>query len=265
MDLDSVVDLTERHALEVQIMEFGQIPKQIFQVPHPSRLKPDLLTRLPSPGKFILTLNDQLNFFLAISGLQNRKADILATHRETVTCVASFGDVAVSVGRDAVLKEFSFSSKQLIRSVNLSKAGISACVMLPNQRTVALGTFDNVMYAQFVFSLNFFLKHPFSLIYDLERSKVVDELHAHEDAVCTLCWSEVSRILVSASWDGSLLVWHCADNGRLKSTPIERFYRDSGIMCAALDKYVVCFPLWEEQWRIKGGSNGQWRSNPSPA
>lgn len=52
MDLDSVADLTERHALEVQIMEFGQIPKQIFQVPHPLRLKPDLLTGIPSPGTF---------------------------------------------------------------------------------------------------------------------------------------------------------------------------------------------------------------------
>lgn len=31
------MDLNERHALEVQIMEFGQIPKQVFTVPHPRR------------------------------------------------------------------------------------------------------------------------------------------------------------------------------------------------------------------------------------
>jgi factor associated with neutral sphingomyelinase activation len=37
MDLDSIHDLNQRHALEVQIMEFGQIPKQIFTLPHPQR------------------------------------------------------------------------------------------------------------------------------------------------------------------------------------------------------------------------------------
>ncbi|KAJ9595217.1 hypothetical protein L9F63_013478, partial [Diploptera punctata] len=38
VNLDSIRDLNQRHALEVQIMEFGQIPKQIFTVPHPQRL-----------------------------------------------------------------------------------------------------------------------------------------------------------------------------------------------------------------------------------
>lgn len=37
IDLDSIGNFNERHALEVQIMEFGQIPKQIFKVPHPQR------------------------------------------------------------------------------------------------------------------------------------------------------------------------------------------------------------------------------------
>jgi hypothetical protein len=37
VDLDSIHDLNQRHALEVQIMEFGQIPKQIFTLPHPQR------------------------------------------------------------------------------------------------------------------------------------------------------------------------------------------------------------------------------------
>ena len=39
VDLSSESDFGKRHALEVQIMEFGQIPKQLFTVPHPSRLQ----------------------------------------------------------------------------------------------------------------------------------------------------------------------------------------------------------------------------------
>lgn len=40
VDLDKVKDLTARHALEVQISEFGQIPKQIFDKPHVSKTIP---------------------------------------------------------------------------------------------------------------------------------------------------------------------------------------------------------------------------------
>lgn len=37
VDLNSIKDWNQRHALEIQIMEFGQIPKQVFFKPHPSR------------------------------------------------------------------------------------------------------------------------------------------------------------------------------------------------------------------------------------
>eukprot|EP01017_Pseudomicrothorax_dubius_P044670 TRINITY_DN7572_c0_g3_i1.p1 TRINITY_DN7572_c0_g3~~TRINITY_DN7572_c0_g3_i1.p1 ORF type:complete len:822 (+),score=154.42 TRINITY_DN7572_c0_g3_i1:59-2524(+) len=37
VDLDSVTDQIERKGLRVQINEFGQTPKQLFRIPHPSR------------------------------------------------------------------------------------------------------------------------------------------------------------------------------------------------------------------------------------
>lgn len=69
VDLDSIVDLNERHALEVQIMEFGQIPKQVFKVPHPKRkvglkllLEPDQIVpeKNEKDGKF--TVQTQLMY-----------------------------------------------------------------------------------------------------------------------------------------------------------------------------------------------------------
>lgn len=48
IDLNAIQDWNQRHALEVQIMEFGQIPKQIFEKPH--------------PPKTCLLLNDFKNF-----------------------------------------------------------------------------------------------------------------------------------------------------------------------------------------------------------
>lgn len=35
--MDTIRDINDRHGLEIQIMEFGQIPKQIFTLPHPKR------------------------------------------------------------------------------------------------------------------------------------------------------------------------------------------------------------------------------------
>lgn len=37
MDLDTIRDANDRLGIEIQIMEFGQIPKQIFALPHPKR------------------------------------------------------------------------------------------------------------------------------------------------------------------------------------------------------------------------------------
>lgn len=61
VDLDSITDPNERHTLEVQIMEFGQIPKQVFQVPHPKRRKP--LQMLIEP-QIQVEMNSKLTFNL---------------------------------------------------------------------------------------------------------------------------------------------------------------------------------------------------------
>lgn len=36
--MDDIVNLEDRYALEIQISEFGQVPKQIFTTPHPGRV-----------------------------------------------------------------------------------------------------------------------------------------------------------------------------------------------------------------------------------
>ena len=36
--MEKIHDLEERYALEVQIGEFGQVPKQLFASPHPARI-----------------------------------------------------------------------------------------------------------------------------------------------------------------------------------------------------------------------------------
>ena len=38
VDMEKIYDLEERYAMEVQIGEFGQVPKQLFTSPHPARI-----------------------------------------------------------------------------------------------------------------------------------------------------------------------------------------------------------------------------------
>lgn len=72
IDLDTVQDINDRHGLEVQIMEFGQIPKQVFTLPHPKRLAsaPNLLH-----SKTLLTLSETL-----ASGVVSYIFSLLHTH-----------------------------------------------------------------------------------------------------------------------------------------------------------------------------------------
>lgn len=37
VNIDTVADPIERRAIELQINEFGQTPKQLFKIPHPPR------------------------------------------------------------------------------------------------------------------------------------------------------------------------------------------------------------------------------------
>lgn len=66
VDLASITDLNERHALEVQIMEFGQIPKQVFKVPHPQRILGTPITTEPYQIEEIKNINGTIFFFLIL-------------------------------------------------------------------------------------------------------------------------------------------------------------------------------------------------------
>ena len=54
VDLDKINDLTTRHAMEVQISEFGQIPKLLFDKPHVPRNMKMPISRGVSEGKLVV-------------------------------------------------------------------------------------------------------------------------------------------------------------------------------------------------------------------
>lgn len=116
VDLDHVNDLTKRHALEVQISEFGQVPKQLFTKPHVPRLCSNEWRRLSSVDRDhvpdVVDTNTQLlvDSFKAITFLANYQ-----THKDLISSVLVDGNVVVSTGKDGLLKCYNTKEKRQIR------------------------------------------------------------------------------------------------------------------------------------------------------
>ncbi|KAF5306415.1 hypothetical protein FQA39_LY08924 [Lamprigera yunnana] len=187
VDLDSIHDLNKRHALEVQIMEFGQIPKQLFKVPHPQR-KPKLQLLKP-----ILTeevKEDSLGPWKTLNSLHLES--VFNTHKDVVSSllITSNENQIISVGYDSKLKVFSLPQNRQIRSANIGSMPLSSIIQLPNTNTLVIGSFDNNI-----------------ILYDLDFGKITQSVIAHEDAVTCLAWGKKCQLLASGSSDCTVKIW----------------------------------------------------------
>lgn len=158
VDLDQVFDLEQRYALEVQIGEFGQVPKQIFTSPHPERLLPNKISldeadvdcnALPAS---IHRLNESVDV------IKYWKHDMTGmkmicdykVHQEPLSSVAMSVDNlwVFSSSHDSKLRMYSVEEMQIVRSVPLGdKINISCCFPMPNNKTVLIGSWDHSICA----------------------------------------------------------------------------------------------------------------------
>lgn len=121
--------MNDRHALEVQIMEFGQVPKQLFTKPHVKRITHQITKPLVKEKTPFNTMECMKTIEL---------------HKEAVTCILRVDSKVISVGKDGTLKVFDTGLCKQIRSVVLSSTPLSSCVMVDGN-TVAVGSWDNEM------------------------------------------------------------------------------------------------------------------------
>nr|CAD7574462.1 unnamed protein product [Timema californicum] len=228
VDLDSIKDLNQRHALEVQIMEFGQIPKHIFTLPHPHRLM-GLPPTLATSHSCDFSENDFRDVQECVQSLTGHvvwhRTETLMTvalfqsHKESVcaTALSGSGQFVVSVGQDSLLKMYSLSEKRQVRSVTLSSMALSSCIVLPDEKTLIVGCWNNSI-----------------ILYNLEFGRIVDSIRAHEDAVSCLCWTNSTQMLVSGSWDCSIRIWQgMAEGKRIKPATalVAQLDHDAHITC----------------------------------
>ncbi|CAH2067235.1 unnamed protein product, partial [Iphiclides podalirius] len=176
VDLECVYDMNDRHALEVQIMEFGQVPKQLFTKPHVKRAA----QAVPRPF-------NQQDTGMRPASLEC--VDIIRLHKEAVTCAIRQSSRIISVGRDGTLKVYDLAQGKQMRSVVLCSTPLSSCVMV-DEHIVAAGSWDNEIY-----------------LYNVEYGRVVESFRAHDDSVSCLLWLTEDRLLISGGWDGVVRVW----------------------------------------------------------
>lgn len=120
IDLDKINDLAKRHALEVQISEFGQIPKQLFTRPHVQKIvpKPIQMRKLSSIdtewfAKDETDTNDENRMENTYETLT--LAASYQTHKNLICFVLIDGKMVISTGKDGLLKCYNMDEKRQIR------------------------------------------------------------------------------------------------------------------------------------------------------
>ncbi|XP_059617028.1 protein FAN-like [Phlebotomus argentipes] len=195
VDLDGVTDIADRHALEVQISEFGQVPKQLFTRPHVPRVVTNSQSGSLSPSA-PKSSDDELLPLLKELSLQVK----YSAHKDVITSVVVDGKCIISTGKDGVLKCYDFENQKQLRSVPVTSMPISSCIKLPGVNIVVLGSWDNSIVS-----------------YDLDYGRTTNVITAHDDAVSCLAYITSLGLVVSGSWDCSVKIWKGFDKNSLPS------------------------------------------------
>lgn len=228
VDLEAVSDWNHRHALEIQIMEFGQIPKQVFFRPHPQRKTP-VVDRMLSLNTTECVESICEPTTIAAEVIKDMvEVKRISSYRDEVTAVALTSDnrQCVSVSKDSILKIHCVQTGEQERSVPLSNMSLSSVLVLPS--TVIAGSWDSTIIA-----------------YDVECSRVIDSCLGHDDAVSCLGWADSTNMLFSGSWDCCIRVWQLQrpppyEPIRPATALVTQLEHDTKVLCLDIDSKNTC-------------------------
>ncbi|WIA38602.1 hypothetical protein OEZ86_001912 [Tetradesmus obliquus] len=127
VDISTVTSLQELKALETQINEFGQTPKQLFTHPHPARL---VQPAAPDPATVFNHTSSSNSSSNSSKQLMVKKS--LRLQPEPLTAVAALSDGHVVVaGHSGLLRVLEAPQLSTVRSVKLSEEDLLCLSLLP--------------------------------------------------------------------------------------------------------------------------------------
>lgn len=120
IDLENINDLAKRHALEVQISEFGQIPKQLFTKPHVQKIvpKPIQMRKMSSIDAECIAEDETDTTSENVTENSFQSLTFLATyqsHKNLICYVLIDGKMVISTGKDGLLKCYNMEEKRQFR------------------------------------------------------------------------------------------------------------------------------------------------------
>lgn len=228
VDMDKISNLEERYALEVQIGEFGQVPKQLFTSPHPQRSAIQDVEDASSNGGVdssgssrpaSLRVDDESfpTKYWKGNVKDLRMVCDYKVHKEALSTVAMSVDNLwiFSASHGTMLRMYSLEEMHLLRSVSIgSQINLSCCYPLPNNKTVMLGSWDNSICA-----------------YSIEYGRTYQFNGAHRDAISCMDWR--SGVLATGSWDATVKVWQCHEVN-LEHDLLAQLEHSSQVSCLSL-------------------------------
>ncbi|KAI9565432.1 hypothetical protein GHT06_009224 [Daphnia sinensis] len=208
VDLCTVIDPVTRLMYEIQILEFGQIPRQLFTKPHPARFA----GLIPTPLSLMTSPDLQNGSREEEDGVENRTRSwsqsrlcnlqihtVFHGHKKSVTGLAFYSqndDVqAVSVSLDGFIKVYKLRNGKQVLSVNpIESNPLTACLCLPESNALLLGTLQNEV-----------------ALYQIDCCRLDNVASVHDDNVTALGIVKDEKdgnvILASASSDCSVKLW----------------------------------------------------------
>eukprot|EP00037_Helgoeca_nana_P008461 m.75409 g.75409 ORF g.75409 m.75409 type:complete len:965 (+) comp18956_c0_seq1:4339-7233(+) len=279
VDLDAIADPSERESLQAQIMEFGQTPKQLFSIPHPSR-RSLAGAAGSSPAVTVSAASvDASAVAVTLGGTDEAvnvdgggaaglcgDASVCAAspaggsatpqwvdvhhlsvssyhklHRDAIqdATLSSDGRTLYTVSQDCNLKLFNLDSLQQSHAAPIGDMSLACCHPLDDGVTVMVGSWDNNVYW-----------------YNIEFGRVMATLDAHDDAVCRV--AVYGDRLITASWDSTVKIWdYKAAASELSSAVCKR--RTDDCVLAELDgvdSEVKCMDVHvDRELLVVGGSH----------
>ncbi|KAK7576021.1 hypothetical protein V9T40_012307 [Parthenolecanium corni] len=240
VDLDAVTDWTRRNALEIQIMEFGQIPKQVFKKPHPSRTRSVMALQKQlsqmSTSEDGDSLSEDIPVYWNWNKVSTTPISTYQTHKAEITGLAFSSDSLYfySIAEDGFFKKCCMSGYKQELNVSISRTALTSFILLEDNKTAIIGCANHKIE-----------------IYNIECCCVIDTIDAHEDTVSCLGWCSQTRRLISGSHDCSIYVWSA-------SLPWKPF-RLASALKANIQHYdkVICLTISKnEDFLASGSENG---------
>ena len=217
VDIESITDVTQKRAIELQINEFGQTPKQLFKIPHPPRSAP--ATNLPEEVK------SSDSFIWRIDKILNKRESVvteLPLHNKRISSLHICEDKVVSTGFDGCLKVVPLEKMQK-RSFSVSDLALSSSSLL-SPKQVVCGSYNHKLY-----------------LFSLATGRVQETVNAHEDAISCVDFLEESvkttqSLVASAAWDGLVKLWDFRANKLRPAQQFEDHEEKVTAMCVDMTK-----------------------------